>query len=119
PQLLLLLGAPLHSVDSTLHRLLLIELLVTVAVLAALAALALWVVRLGLRPLAAIGATAAKIADGDLTQRIAREDDRTEVGRLGKALNAMLTQIEAGYRAREASEAKLRRFVADASHELR
>ena len=116
---LLLLAQPLKSVDSTLHRLLLVEVLVTAAVLVALAALGLWVVRLGLRPLAAIGATAAKIAAGDLSQRIEREDDRTEVGRLGRALNAMLGQIEAGYRAREASERKLRRFVADASHELR
>ena len=114
-----LLAAPLKSVDSTLHRLLFIELLVTAIVLAALAALGLWVVRIGLKPLAAIGATAAKIADGDLSQRIEREDDRTEVGRLGTALNAMLAQIEAGYHAREASERKLRRFVADASHELR
>ena len=115
----LVLAAPLKSVDSTLHRLLFVELLVTALVLAALAVLGLWVVRLGLRPLAAIGATAAKIADGDLSQRIEREDDRTEVGRLGHALNAMLAQIEAGYRARESSERKLRRFVADASHELR
>ena len=114
-----LLAAPLSSVDSTLHRLLFIELLVTAIVLGALAVLGLWVVRIGLKPLAAIGATAAKIADGDLSQRIEREDDRTEVGRLGKALNAMLAQIEAGDRAREASERKLRRFVADASHELR
>jgi two-component system OmpR family sensor kinase len=119
PDTLFFLAAPLQNVDTTLNRLLWIELLVTAVVLAALAALGLWVVRLGLRPLAAIGATAAKIADGDLTQRIARDDDRTEVGRLGKALNSMLAQIEAGYRAREASEAKLRRFVADASHELR
>jgi two-component system OmpR family sensor kinase len=119
PGYLFFLAAPLESVDSTLHRLLLIELLATAAVLAALAALGLWVVRLGLRPLAAIGATASKIAAGDLTQRIEREDDRTEIGRLGRALNAMLAQIEAGYRAREASERKLRRFVADASHELR
>jgi two-component system OmpR family sensor kinase len=118
-QYVLLLAAPLSSVDNTLHRLLWIELLVTAIVLAALAALGLWVVRLSLRPLAAIGATAAKIADGDLTQRIEREDDETEIGRLGKALNRMLGQIEAGYRAREASERKLRRFVADASHELR
>jgi two-component system OmpR family sensor kinase len=112
-------AASLHDVDGTLHRLLLIELLVTAAVLAALAALGLWVVRLGLRPLEAIGATAAAIAAGDLSQRVAREDDRTEVGRLGRALNAMLQQIEAAFRAREASEARLRRFVADASHELR
>ena len=119
PSITYLLAAPLKSVDSTLHRLLLIELLVTAIVLAALAALGMWVVRIGLKPLAAIGATAAKIADGDLSQRIEREDNRTEVGRLGMALNAMLAQIEAGYRAREASERKLRRFVADASHELR
>src|SRR5262249_60579720 len=88
-------------------------------VLAALAIIGLWVVRLGLRPLGAIEETAAKIADGDLSRRIERADDRTEVGRLGLSLNAMLAQIEAGYRAREASERKLRRFVADASHELR
>jgi two-component system OmpR family sensor kinase len=115
----LLLAQPLSSVDATLHRLLWIELLVTALVLAGLAGLGLWVVRLGLRPLTAIAQTAAKIGAGDLTQRIERDDDRTEIGRLGRALNAMLAQIEAGYRAREASEQKLRRFVADASHELR
>jgi two-component system, OmpR family, sensor kinase len=114
-----LLAAPLANVDSTLHRLMWIELLVTLLVLGALAVLGLWVVQLGLRPLDAIGDTAAKIADGDLTQRIERADERTEVGRLGLALNRMLGQIEVGYRAREASERKLRRFVADASHELR
>src|SRR3569833_1332019 len=63
-----LLAAPLSSVDSTLHRLLFIELLVTAIVLGALAVLGLWVVRIGRKPLAAIGATAAKIADGDLSQ---------------------------------------------------
>jgi two-component system OmpR family sensor kinase len=119
PGFLFFLAAPLKTVDSTLHRLLLIELLVTAAVLGALATLGLWVVRLGLRPLRAIETTAAKIADGDLSQRIEREDDRTEIGRLGHSLNVMLAQIEAGYRAREESEQKLRRFVADASHELR
>src|SRR5213076_775634 len=75
--------------------------------------------RVGLRPLTEIGATAATIAGGDLSHRVAREDERTEVGRLGLALNAMLGQIESAFRAREASERKLRRFVADASHELR
>jgi two-component system OmpR family sensor kinase len=119
PSAILIIAAPLKSVDSTLHRLLLIEILVTAAVLAALALLGSWVVRLGLRPLAAIGNTASKIAAGDLSRRIERADERTEVGRLGLALNAMLAQIEAAFRAREDSEAKLRRFVADASHELR
>ncbi len=115
----LVVGAPLDEVDSTLSRLLGIEILVTALVLAAIAALGLWVVRLGLRPLDAIGTTAAAIAAGDLSQRVERAEERTEVGRLGLALNAMLAQIETAFRAREASERKLRRFVADASHELR
>jgi two-component system OmpR family sensor kinase len=119
PNYILLIAAPLHDIDSTLHRLLLIELLVTALVLAGIAAVGLWVVRLSLRPLDAIGATAAAIAGGDLTRRIDRAEDKTEVGRLGLALNAMLSQIESSFKAREASERKLRRFVADASHELR
>ena len=116
---ILVISAPLSSVDSTLHRLFLIELLVTVAVLAALGALGLWVVRIGLRPLREIQGTAAAIAAGDLTRRVERAEERTEVGRLGLALNAMLGQIESAFKAQEASEARLRRFVADASHELR
>jgi two-component system OmpR family sensor kinase len=116
---LLVIAAPLNEVGRTLNRLLLIELLVTGGVLAALAGLGLWVVRLGLRPLEAIGATAAAIAAGDLSQRVERAEERTEVGRLGIALNAMLGQIESAFKAREASERRLRRFVADASHELR
>jgi two-component system, OmpR family, sensor kinase len=116
---MIVLATSLHDVNATLHQLLLIELLVTAAVLAALALLGLWVVRVGLRPLEAIGNTAARIAAGDLTQRVERADDRTEVGRLGLALNAMLHQIESAFKEREASERRLRRFVADASHELR
>jgi two-component system, OmpR family, sensor kinase len=116
---ILIIATSLSDVDSTLHQLFWIELLVTALVLAAIAALGLWVVRLSLRPLDAIGATAAAIAGGDLTRRIERAEQKTEVGRLGLALNAMLAQIEAAFKAREASERKLRRFVADASHELR
>jgi two-component system OmpR family sensor kinase len=119
PNYILIIAASLDDVDSTLHQLLWIELLVTALVLAAIAALGLWVIRLSLRPLEAIGATAAAIAGGDLTRRIERAEQKTEVGRLGLALNAMLSQIEAAFNAREASERKLRRFVADASHELR
>jgi two-component system OmpR family sensor kinase len=115
----LIVAAPLNAVDSTLHRLLVIAALVTILVLGAITALGLWVVRVGLRPLAAMETTAAAIAAGDLSRRIARSDSHTEVGRLGAALNAMLGHIEAAFRAREASERKLRRFVADASHELR
>ena len=119
PNQLLIFGISLHDVDASLHRLFLIEVVVTVAVLAALVLLALWVVRIGLRPLRQIEQTAAAIGAGDLSRRIERAEPDTEIGRLGLALNAMLGQIERAFKAREASEARLRRFVADASHELR
>jgi two-component system OmpR family sensor kinase len=112
PNYVLFIAAPLGSLESTLHRVLLVELLVTAAVLAGIAGLGLWVVRLGLRPLREIEATATAITAGDLSHRVEIENERTEVGRVGAALNAMLGRIEA-------SDQRLRRFVADASHELR
>ena len=110
---MLIVARPIADIDATLRRLLLIELLVTALVLAAIAALGLWVVRLGLRPLDAIGATASAIASGNLAQRIERAEPRTEVGRLGLALNGMLARIEDSFHAQQASERRLRRFVAD------
>ncbi|MDQ3681165.1 MAG: HAMP domain-containing histidine kinase [Actinomycetota bacterium] len=115
----LVLALPLREVHQTLRRLLVIEGVVTVSILAVLGALGFWVVRVGLRPLAQIEATAGAIAAGDLARRIERDDERTEVGRLGRALNAMLGHIEGAFAERTASEHRLRRFVADASHELR
>ncbi len=115
----LVVAVPLDDVNSTLHRLTLIELAVGGAVLAVLALLATWFVRLGLRPLERIEATAERIAAGDdLDQRIPDADEQTEVGRLARTLNAMLDRLQAAFEERRASEARLRRFVADASHEL-
>jgi two-component system, OmpR family, sensor kinase len=126
PNRVFVIAASLHDVFGTLHRLLVIELVVTIGVLAAIAGLGLWVVRLGLRPLREIETTASAIAAGDLSRRVERAEPKTEVGRLGLSLNAMLAQIESAFNARQASEErlrrsdqKLRRFVADASHELR
>ena len=116
---LLAVAAPLDAVDDTLHQLLLVELVVAVSVLGAVFVLGLWLVRVGLRPLGRIEVTAAAIAGGDLSQRVDNDDPRTEVGRLGGALNTMLGQIEEAFDERTASEQRLRRFVADASHELR
>ncbi len=112
PGYVLLIAAPLESEDNTLHRLFFVELLVTLAVLVGLAALSLWIIRLGLRPLRAIETTAAAITAGDLSHRVDVDDERTEVGRVGIAINEMLGRIET-------SDSRLRRFVADASHELR
>ncbi len=109
----------LDPTDETLASLTHVELFVSIGVMIALLLLVLWVVRLGMRPLDDMTETAGAIAGGDLTRRIRRADDRSEVGRLGTALNGMLSQIEAAFRERTSSEARLRRFVADASHELR
>ena len=116
---LLLVAAPLKDADATLHRLLIVELAVAASVLLAVLLLGLWLVRVGLRPLGRIEQTAAAIAGGDLSQRVENDDPRTEVGRLGGALNTMLGQIEEAFDERTASENRLRRFIADASHELR
>ncbi|MEA2442164.1 MAG: two-component system, OmpR family, sensor kinase [Thermoleophilaceae bacterium] len=110
---------PLRDEDATLDRLVRVEALVIGGVLLLLGALAWWVVRLGLRPLDRMGATADAIAGGDLARRVSPATERTEVGRLGLALNAMLGQIEKAFAERQASENRLRQFLADASHELR
>ena len=115
----LVVAVPLTETTATLRRLLGVELVASAIVLAAVTALALWLVRLGLRPLDDMASTADEIAAGDLSQRVRPAGPRTEVGRLGMALNGMLSQIEAAFEQRRASEARLRRFVADASHELR
>ncbi|WP_354699159.1 hypothetical protein DSM112329_04867 [Paraconexibacter sp. AEG42_29] len=110
---------PLTEVDSTLDRLLVIEAIVIAAVLAALAVASFLVVRLGLRPLDRIGQTADAIAGGDLSRRVTPATSKTEVGRLGLALNAMLARLEHAFTRQRASEDRLRSFLADASHELR
>jgi two-component system, OmpR family, sensor kinase len=66
-----------------------------------------------------MGHTAGAIAGGDLSHRVESTDPRSEVGRLGIALNAMLDRLERAFGEREASEDRLRQFLADASHELR
>ncbi|HVC26129.1 MAG TPA: HAMP domain-containing sensor histidine kinase [Acidimicrobiales bacterium] len=110
---------PLDGVDATLRHLVGIDIVASAAVLAILAGLGYLVVRVGMRPLGEIELTAQAIAAGDLGRRVAREDERTEVGRLGSSLNAMLGQIEHAFAEQRGSENRLRQFLADASHELR
>jgi len=122
----IIVGADVSSIYRTLDGLALIDLIVSAVVLVALAIVGIAIVRTSLRPLTDIELTAGAIAAGDLSQRVPDRDPRTEVGRLGRSLNAMLAQVEAAFHAREKSEAaarrseeKMRQFVADASHELR
>jgi two-component system OmpR family sensor kinase len=112
-------AVPLREVDQTLHRLVIVEVLVAGAVILALFALGWLVIRIGLRPLERIGRVASEIAGGNLSKRVTPADGRTEVGRLGRSLNEMLAQIEGAFEDRRRSEERLREFLADASHELR
>src|SRR4029079_14459410 len=72
-----------------------------------------------LRPLEHMAGTAGEIAAGDLSQRVTPAGGASEVCQLGLALNTMLDEIEAAFAERDATEQRLRQFLADASHELR
>ena len=119
-------GRDLDQDEKVLHRLAALEAVIGLIVLTVLGFAGYGLVRNSLRPLTEVERTARAIAAGDLSQRVPEGDDRTEVGRLTRALNGMLSRIERAFRAQEASEAqargsedRMRRFVADASHELR
>jgi len=113
------LAIPMTGVLSTLSRLLELEAVISAGVVVATAILALLIIRISLRPLEKMGTVANEIAAGDLSRRVEPATGKTEIGRLGLALNGMLSQIESAFAERTASNRRLRRFVADASHELR
>jgi two-component system OmpR family sensor kinase len=113
-------AASLDDVSSTTDRLSTGFLLIGALVAAVLGVAGWFAVRAGLRPLRRIEATAAEIASGrPLSHRMPAGSPRTEAGRLSLALNGMLAQIESAFAARADSEEQMRRFVADAGHELR
>jgi two-component system OmpR family sensor kinase len=109
----------LAGVDQAVDRLRLLIFGLGGLIVVGCAALGWLAIRRAFVPLVEVEDTAAAIAAGDLSRRIPSRPATTEVGRLTASLNGMLTQIESAFRAREASEARTRRFAADASHELR
>ncbi len=108
-----------EDIDRTLLRLQGLFILIGLVTILFIALASRKVITVGLRPLATVEATAVRIAEGDLTARLPDVKPNTEVGRLVNTLNTMLGRIEESFAARLESESKLRRFVADASHELR
>jgi two-component system, OmpR family, sensor kinase len=119
-------GLPLSNVHDTLRDVALAEAAVFSLVLLLAGVLGTLWVRFSLRPLHRVAATAAQVADlpleaGEVSLPVGvpDTDPRTETGQVGIAFNRMLGHIETGLRRRAASEARLRRFAADASHELR
>jgi two-component system OmpR family sensor kinase len=122
----LVVGYDLGNIGAVIHRLVMVDLIVSGGIIIVLAIVAIAVVQANLRPLNDIELTASQIAKGHLNHRIPERDPRTEIGSLGHSLNAMLSQIETAFHAQEESEQaahrsedRMRRFIADASHELR
>ncbi len=125
---ILIVGLPLADVDTTVTQLALLIGGIGLAGLIAAGLAGAFVVRLALRPLDRVAATATRVAElpldrGEvaLAERVpaADADPGTEVGRVGAALNVMLEHVASALEARQASEQRVRTFVADASHELR
>ena len=109
----------LSEFDKTTQRIGVVFLIIGGLVLLFIAFASRQVIKIGMKPLTKIEATAEKIAAGDLSARLENFEPDTEVGRLSTSLNQMLSRIEESFTARTETENKLRRFVADASHELR
>jgi two-component system OmpR family sensor kinase len=115
----LVFAVSLAEADATVSRLTRLSVIISGVVLVLTAAAAWAIARIGLKPLSRIEDTAERIAAGHLSQRVPSYRSRTEVGRLAHALNGMLGQIEQAFTERTKSEARLRQFISDASHELR
>lgn len=121
-------GQSMSEVEATTWNLALIFGLVLLGALVVAALLGTWIVRVTLRPLDRIAATAGRVSELELArgavslpERVPASDadPRTEVGRVGSSLNRLLGHVEGSLASREESEQTLRRFIADASHELR
>ncbi len=116
----------LNEVESTMRALIWSQAAIGAAVLLVLGVVGYAVVHRSLQPLAEVEETAAAIAAGELDRRVPQRDPRTEVGRLSLALNGMLAQIQRALASSEQSaelaresEERMRRFIGDASHDLR
>ncbi|MFB8386367.1 sensor histidine kinase [Microbacterium sp. NPDC055910] len=123
-----LVGLSRADVATTIGQMLTTITLLTLGGLMLLSVATAWTIRVGLAPLRAVADTAARVsalplAEGavSLTERVpaAQADPRTEVGRVGEALNTMLDHVAVSLDARQRNEERMRAFVADASHELR
>jgi len=121
-------GLPRADIQAQLTTLLTVIALATIGGLILLALTTAITIRVGLRPLRAVAATATRVADLPLdrgevsiTERVpaSEADPRTETGLVGASLNKLLDHVDASLAARQKNEERMRRFVADASHELR
>jgi two-component system OmpR family sensor kinase len=124
----LIIGLPLTEVQYTIAQFRTVVIVISALGVIIAAVASFFIVSLALRPLRRVAATATQVAslpldrgEVSLAVRVPEEDTdpRTEVGQVGAAFNGMLGHVDAALRSRQASENKVRQFVADASHELR
>ncbi|MEU4653387.1 ATP-binding protein [Streptomyces sp. NPDC023723] len=123
-----LAGLPMDHVQDAVHRMAVTEAVIAGAGLLVAGCGCAVVIRRELRPLGRVAATAAEVAGaplespegGRLTRVAARDTDpRTEAGQVGVALNHLIDRVESSLAGRRRSEERMRRFLADAGHELR
>jgi len=118
-------GLSTQDVHDTLHRLVLLELIIGATAVAFAAGITTWGVRRGLRPLHRVTRTAQEVTaelgpDGaGLDRRVPDADPTTEFGQVASSVNTLLGAVETEFAARLRSEDRMRQFLADASHELR
>jgi two-component system OmpR family sensor kinase len=116
---LVVFAVQLGDVDAAIRRLVTVLVIAGAVAFAALGLITWWVIRLGVNPIQRMTAAASRVAAGDLSTRIQHAPRGTEAADLGDALNQMLERIEGALSERVESERRVRRFLADASHELR
>jgi len=105
--------AAAHSQPPSVTHELLVGSLIALAVMAAVSALLGWLMAgHALRPLRTITATARRISEDNLHERLAFAGPRDELKDLADTFDGLLERLEAAFAAQ-------RRFVANASHELR
>lgn len=115
----LFIGLSMSDQDEAVHDLTAFCMIISVVVVLLGGVISVLLIQSTLVPLKRIEKTAAKIAAGDLSQRIPNFPENTEVGSLAASLNAMLTRIEHSFDEQRQTTEKMKQFVSDASHELR
>jgi signal transduction histidine kinase len=113
------LSASVANVSASVDRLIVIELIAAVVTLAVSALVLARGLRAALAPLGHVGRVAARIAAGDRRQRLRPSRPDTELGRMAASFDAMVGALDDAVQQAQSSEHAMRRFVADASHELR
>ncbi len=112
-------AVPLDDVNAAVDNLVRLLWFTGIGLALLAGAVAWWTVHRAMKPVDQMVDTATAIASGDLSHRVGHSDPETELGKLGIALDDMLSKIEIAFDEEQLAKARLKEFVANASHELR